>query len=157
MRATSGRETASSYETIVLAIDPAVSQKSDADQAALVTLARTESNELHCLEAIARRVSTPELVNLIDDADLRWQPDVILFESNAAFAGIKDLLLRHARFGPKIKPVVQTRDKMSRVHAFSVSVENGSFRLRGVDPSHVHPSQAGALRRDDFVPVRRAR
>ena len=140
-QACSGRETASSYETIVLAIDPAVSQKSDADQTALVTLARTESNEIHCLEAIARRVSTPELVNLIDDADRRWQPDVILSESNAAFAGIKDLLLRHARFGPKIKPVVQTRDKMSRVHAFSVSVENGSFRLRGADPTHVHPSQ----------------
>ena len=80
------------YETIILSIDPAVSQKSDADRTALVTLGRTENNEIHCLEAIARRISAPELVNLIDDADRRWQPGVILFESNAAFAGIKDLL-----------------------------------------------------------------
>ena len=68
---------------------------------------------------------------MIDDADQRQQPDVILFESNAAFAGIRDLLVRHARFGPKIKSVVQRKDKMSRVHAFSVPVENGTFRLRG--------------------------
>ncbi len=132
------------YETTILSIDPAVSSKNTADQTALVTLGRTENNEIHCLEAIARRVSAPELINLIDDADRRWQPDLILFESNAAFAGIKDLLMRHARFGPKIKPVVQTKDKISRVHAFSVPVENGSFRLRGQTRRHalhVHPSQ----------------
>ena len=27
------------------------------------------------------------------------------------------------------------------VLTFTVPVENGSFRLRGVDPTHVHPSQ----------------
>src|SRR5437667_1244690 len=138
---TVGQADSLSHETVILSIDPAVSQKSTADQTALVTLGRTPNNEIHCLEAIARRVSAPEMINLIDDADRRWQPSVILFESNAAFAGIKDLLMRHARFGPKIKPVVQTRDKMSRVHAFSVPVENGSFRLRGADASHVPPSQ----------------
>src|SRR5207247_1209708 len=106
------------YETIILSIDPAVSSKSDADQTALVTLGRTQNNEIHCLEAIARRVSAPELIYPINDADRRWQPLVILFESNAAFAGIKDLMMRQASFGPKIKPVVQTRDKVSRVHAF---------------------------------------
>src|SRR5262249_49812595 len=89
------------YEQVILSIDPAVSQKSDADQTALVTLGKTKNNEIHCLEAMARRVSTPELVNLIDDADGRWQPDVILFETNAAFAGIKDLLMRHGSFGGK--------------------------------------------------------
>jgi len=126
---------------VILSIDPAVSTKSTADQTALVTLGKTSTNEIHCLEAIARRVTAPEMMNLIDDADRRWYPDVILFESNAAFAGIKDLLMRQSTFGAKIKPVVQTRDKMSRVHAFSVPVENGSFRLRGIDPTHVHPSQ----------------
>jgi len=90
-------------------------------------------------------VSTPELIGLIDDADRRWQPEVILFEANAAFAGIKDLLARNAGFGWKIRPVVQTKDKMSRVHAFSVPVENGSFRLRGAAPTHVHPGQQALL------------
>jgi predicted phage terminase large subunit-like protein len=129
------------YETIVLSVDPAVSAASNADFSALVTLGRTTTQQIHCLEALARQVTAPQLVGLIDDADRRHRPEVILFESNAAFAGIRDLLVRHARFGPKIKGVTQTRDKASRVHALSVPVENRAFRLRGADPLHVHPSQ----------------
>ena len=44
--------------------------------------------------------------------------------STTAFAGIRDLLVKQARFGAKIKSVVQTKDKMSRMHALSVPVEN---------------------------------
>src|SRR5262245_10418209 len=64
-------------------------------------------------------------------ADRCWRPDVILFESSAAFAGVRDLLVRHAGFGPKVKSITQTREKYSRVVAFSVPVENGAFRLKG--------------------------
>ena len=56
---------------------------------------------------------------------------MILFESNAAFLGIKDLLVRHARYGPRIKGVTQSTDKAARVAAFSVSVENSSVLLKG--------------------------
>jgi predicted phage terminase large subunit-like protein len=128
-------------EFTVLSVDPALSAKQSADASALVVLARTGQNEVHCLEATGRRVATPELVELIDDADRRWQPDVILFESNAAFSGVRDLLVRHARFGPRVKGLTQTRDKASRVAAFSVSVENGSFRLKGLCPTQVDPGQ----------------
>jgi len=131
------------YERVILSVDPAVSCKSDADYSAIVALGKTATNEVHCLEALARRVYAPELVNLIDDADRRWRPDVILFESNAAFAGIRDLFVKHTRFGPRVKAVVQTKDKASRVHAFSVPVENGCFRLKGESPHHVEPSQQG--------------
>jgi predicted phage terminase large subunit-like protein len=119
------------HERVVLAVDPALSAKRSADASALVTLARTAGNEIRCLEAVGRRVPTPELVALIDDADRRWQPDAILFESNAAFAGVRDLMVRHARFGPRVRGVTQVRDKASRVQAFSVLVENGTFRLKG--------------------------
>ena len=47
------------------------------------------------------------LVELIDSADARWRPDAILFETNAAFLGIKDLLVRHARFGPRVHGVAE--------------------------------------------------
>jgi predicted phage terminase large subunit-like protein len=90
------------------------------------------------LACTARRVSAPDLVQLIDAFDREWNPAVILFESNAAFLGIKDLLARHARFGPKLKSVTQSADKGARAAAFSVAVENGAFRLKGevgaVDP-----------------------
>ena len=128
-------------EAVVLAVDPAVSVNARADASALVTLARTAENEIRCLEASARRVSAPDLVQLIDDADRRWRPEAILFEANAAFAGVRDLLMRHARFGPKIKSVVQTKDKAARVSAFSVPVENGCFRLKGDARGGVDPGQ----------------
>jgi phage terminase large subunit-like protein len=138
----------SPYELTILAVDPAVSAKETADRSALVTLSRTLDNQIHVREALARRVAAPELVQLLDDADRRWQPDVILFESNAAFAGLRDLLIRHARFGPKIKSVVQTKDKLSRIHAFSVPVENGTFRLQGAagsgDPRRTMQGAAGS-------------
>jgi phage terminase large subunit-like protein len=87
--------------------------------------------EVRCLEATARRLTAPDLVEAIADCDARWAPDVILFETNAAFLGIKDLLVRHARFGPKVLGVSQSREKAARVAGFSVPVRNGSFRLKG--------------------------
>jgi predicted phage terminase large subunit-like protein len=129
----------------VLAVDPAVSESARADASALVTLMRTESNEIRCLEAIARRVAAPELVHLIDDADRRWNPDAILFESNAGFAAMKDLLIRHARFGPKVHGITQSRDKMARMIAFGVNVQNGSFRLQGAKAGGVVPGQQALL------------
>jgi predicted phage terminase large subunit-like protein len=123
---------------VVLAVDPAVSANPTSDASALVVLARAATGPIRCLEATARRVTTPDLVRLIDDFDRRWNPEVILFESNAAFLGVKDLLVRHAGFGPKLRGLAQTRSKPARVNAFSVSVENGTFRLKGragaVDP-----------------------
>ena len=82
----------------------------------------------------------PQLVDLIADADRRWRPEAILFEANAAFAGIGDLLIRHASFGPKIVKVTQSKDKPSRVHALSIPVQNGSFLLKG-QKSEVAPEQ----------------
>jgi phage terminase large subunit-like protein len=128
-------------ESTVLAVDPAVSTSAKSDASALVTLVRTKSNEVRCLEATARRVNAPDLVHLIDAADRRWMPDAILFESNAAFGAVRDLLIRHARFGPKIHGITQSRDKSARIHAFSVSVQNGSFRLKGDGEGGVDPGQ----------------
>ncbi|MFL5339014.1 MAG: hypothetical protein ACJ8F7_02510 [Gemmataceae bacterium] len=119
------------YEMTVLAVDPAISTKQSADRSALVTLGRTAAHEVHCLKALARRVAAPELVQLIADADRRWRPDVIVFESQAAFAGLRDLMVRHTSFGGKLAGLTQVRDKMTRVQTFAVPVQNGKFRLRG--------------------------
>lgn len=114
----------------VLAVDPAVSSATSADASALVLLERC-GNEVRCREATARHVSAPDLVRLIDDADRRWNPDAIVFESNGGFAAMKDLLVRHARFGPRVHGITQSRDKLARMIAFGVSVQNGTFRLQG--------------------------
>jgi predicted phage terminase large subunit-like protein len=115
-------------ERVVLAVDPAVSAKRTADASALVVVGKVAA-EVRVLEAVARRVRTPELVELIDAMDRRWQPDVILFESNAAFAGVRDLLVQRTRFGPKVLGEPATRGKDARIAALSVAVQNGSVRL----------------------------
>ena len=118
------------YDRIVLSIDPAVTAKATADASAFAVLGQC-GTRIDCLAASARRVAAPELVMMIAEFDRQWQPDVILFESNAAFAALKDLHVRHASFGAKVKGVVQTREKAARVNVFAVAVENGNFRLNG--------------------------
>jgi predicted phage terminase large subunit-like protein len=118
-------------EFVVLAVDPAVSTKTSADRSALVTMARDEEGKLRCLEANACRAPMPALIELIDDADRRLTPHVILLESNAAFQGLFDLLVSQTRFGGKVVPVKQSKDKATRVQIFSHPVQNGKFLLRG--------------------------
>lgn len=121
-------------ETVILSVDPAVSTRSGSDASALVVLGKCdEQGEIRVLASTARRVAAPELVGLIEAFNRQWRPAVILFESNASFLGIKDLLARHTAFGGKLKSVTQTANKAARVAAFSVAVENGVFRLKGDD------------------------
>jgi phage terminase large subunit-like protein len=136
-------------EPVVLSVDPAVSTAARADRSALVVLGRLPapagSPEIRVLAATARRVPAPELVTLIDAFDRQWNPAVILFESNAAFLGLKDLLARHARFGPRVKGVAQAADKGSRAAALGVVIENGAFRLKGDGAGGVDPGQRELL------------
>src|SRR5262245_5999444 len=127
-------------DRVILSVDPALSTHARADRSALVVLAQC-GTEIRCLAAVARRVLTPDLIALIGAVDARWNPHVIVFESNSAFKGIADLMKRHASFGPKVMDVKQSADKGSRVGTFSVSVQNESFRLRGDGAGGVDPSQ----------------
>ena len=128
------------FESVVLSVDPAVSAKRSADASALVVLGKRE-NVAYCLEATARRLTAPALVEAMADCDARWTPDSILFESNAAFAAVRDLLVRHAGFGPRVQGVVQSREKAARVATFGLNVQNGSFRLKGDGRGNVDPGQ----------------
>jgi phage terminase large subunit-like protein len=132
-------ETKVAADQTILAIDPAVSTNDKADRSALVVLAKC-GNQIRCLDAKAYRVTTLQLISQIQAMDSLWNPSVILFESNGAFQGIADIMIRQESFGPRVKPIKQTSDKGSRVAAFSVPVENGRFLLKGNDKG-VDPSQ----------------
>ena len=119
------------YDAVLLSVDPAVSEKATADASALVVLGKRASGEIDCLFAAGKRLSTPALVDWIRAVDERYAPDAILFESNAAFAGIRDLFMHRTNFGPRIVSIVQSRSKASRIAAYSVTVETKRFRLRG--------------------------
>ncbi len=117
-------------DAVVLSVDPAVSSKAHADASALVVLGKL-GNTIYCLAAVARRVTAPGLIELIEQFDALWQPQTIVFESNGAFGAVRDLFVRHAAFGPKVQGVKQSKAKASRFAAFAVSVENGSFVVSG--------------------------
>jgi len=138
-------------ELVVLSVDPAVSTAARADRSALVVLGRLAASpgpgpgEIRVLACTARRVPAPELVGLIDAFDRQWNPAVILFESNAAFRGLTDLLARQARFGPRLKGVSQASEKTARAAALAVAVENGTLRLKGDGAGDVDPGQRELL------------
>jgi predicted phage terminase large subunit-like protein len=138
-------------EMVILSVDPALSTHARADRSALVVLAKCGTG-VRCLDAIARRVATPDLVSLIAAVDQTWGPAVILFESNGAFKGIMDLMTRQMAFGPKVREVKQSKDKGSRVAAFSVPVANGGFRLKG-SAAGVDPGQQELLDEMTTFPV----
>src|SRR5262249_21558177 len=123
-----------------------------ADCSALVVLGQC-GNEIRCLQAIARRIAVPDLVNLIGTVDQIWRPEVIVFEGNAGFRGVTDLMTRHASYGPKVKMVVQSANKAWRVSAFSVAVQNGSFRLMGDGRGGVDSSQQALFEEMTTFPV----
>ena len=139
------------YDRFVLAVDPAVSASASADASALIVAGRVGA-VVHCLAALARRVTAPDLVALIDQLDRTWKPDVILFESNAAFAGIRDLLRRQTRFGSRIQGVTQSRSKAARLAAFAVAVQAGSFLLEGIPGGGPVPGQRELFEEMSTIP-----
>lgn len=116
------------FDRVILSVDPAISGKATADASALVVLGHYERT-VYCLAAVSRRVPAPVLLEWIDHLDEQWQPEAIVFESNGAFEAVKDLLVRHARYGGKVLGVKQTKSKASRFAAFAVPVQTGAFRV----------------------------
>jgi predicted phage terminase large subunit-like protein len=128
-------------ERTILAVDPAASTALRADRTAIVVLSQTADGVVRCLESTARRVSGPEMMRWLSDADSFWRPEAILFESQGPFLALKDVLVAHCAFGAKVHAVKQSRDKAERIRAFGVHVENGRFLLKGDAAGHIDPAQ----------------
>ncbi|CAN5511769.1 hypothetical protein BH11PLA2_BH11PLA2_08990 [soil metagenome] len=120
------------FEQIILSVDPAVSAKATADASALVVLGKSDST-VYCLAAMAKRVSMSGLIELIAIMNDAWHPNTIVFESNGAFDAVRELLVRHASFGSKVIGVKQSKSKLMRATALSVSVQAGTFLLKNDD------------------------
>jgi hypothetical protein len=128
-------------ERTILAVDPAASTSVRADRTAIVALGQTADGVVRCLEATARRVTGPEMVHWLTEADRFWRPDAIVFESQGPFAALKDLLVAHCPFGGKVHAVTHVRCKAERIRAFGVHAENGRFLLKGDAAGQIDPAQ----------------
>jgi predicted phage terminase large subunit-like protein len=119
------------WNRVILSVDPAATAHTKSDASALVVLGMDDRRIVHCLEALAVRQTMPELARTISQVDQIWQPEVILFESNGPFQAIKDVFIAQTSFGHKLVGVSQSKDKASRVRAFSIILEHGKFLLQG--------------------------
>ena len=117
------------FETKVIAVDPAVSTSIHRDATGIVVLGKS-NGVVYCLDAKAYRVKWPELLPIIDQLDVLWQPDAICFEANAAFKGLSDLLEQDKQFGYKIRALAAKASKVYRIDALSVRVKRGEFLLK---------------------------
>ncbi len=117
-------ETTPTFERTVLAIDPAVSVSAKADASALVFAGR-RGNTVFVMQAVGKRVSAPQLIDWIDEWNKLHEPDVILMESNAAFAGLRDVMQKHTAFGHKLIGRPATKHKADRISALGIAVQAG--------------------------------
>jgi predicted phage terminase large subunit-like protein len=130
-------------ERVVIAVDPAVSAHAKADATAFVAavLLTLDCQRLVVIvQTVAQRWRTPAMIEALAAWDRHWQPEAILFESNAAFAGIRDVMVQRTTFGSRVQGITHSRSKSARIAALSVAVQNGSVRLLGTT-GQCHPSQ----------------
>lgn len=138
-------------DRLIIAIDPAVATHAQADATGIVILAQVK-HEVHCRHATRQRINVPTLMEQLAQMTHDWQPDAIIFEANAAFRGIADVMVRHTSFGNRLQTVTHHRDKASRIAAFSVPVQNGLFKLHG-ESGQVPPSQQALFDEMTTFPV----
>ena len=120
------------FETVLLAIDPAVSATASADATGLVVAGRlVGSNEVHVLEAMAVRATATDLTAHIAALDTRWRPDRILYEANGAFEAVRQVYVHTTSFGPKLEGVTVSKHKAARVQGLAIRVRNATVKLRG--------------------------
>jgi phage terminase large subunit-like protein len=116
-------------DQIVLAIDPALTTHARADRSAFVVLGKTD-HTIRCLDAVACRVNTPDMIDMIGALDAHWNPTTIVFESNGAFQGIFEMMVRQSPFGAKLRAMTAHQSKQSRVQVLGCAVRNGLFLLK---------------------------
>ena len=125
-------------DEVVVAVDPAVGASSRSDASGVV-VAGLKYGIAFVLSAQAWRLRVPDFFDQLGELDRLVAPDRILFESNAAFAGLRDLLQRRASFGAKVLGRPAAKSKDARIAALGVALQSGRAKLLGrggtVDPS----------------------
>lgn len=113
----------------VMAVDLAISEKSSADETAIVTLGvEYETNKIYELETVHGRWSFDAIINAIEDAYKRNKPDLLGVEYVAFQKSVGDVLTR------KGLPVIALRadtDKVRRAMSVSHIVEQGRVYING--------------------------
>lgn len=84
-------------------IDPAISDKQEADYTAIVTIWIDQRNRIYVLDIVHDRMNPTDIINAVFEANMRWQPnsigiEVVAYQKMLAFEIRKQMNLRNTFF-----------------------------------------------------------
>lgn len=116
------------FDTIVTAVDPAISEKETADYSAITTWGRITRNGLskyYCLNTVNKRLNFPNLKREVTMVDARFKPQAVLIESV-----MYQKALRQSLDGVPAKEVFPDKDKVRRALTVQPLFEGGQVFLK---------------------------
>jgi predicted phage terminase large subunit-like protein len=113
---------------IILGNDPAISEKSAADDSAFIVAGMGTDNNIYILESINKKLSFDKQINMIEHLVERWQPNAVNIEQVAYQAALITELKR--RGGLKIHDITPGRDKTSRTMGVTGFFEDHRVHLK---------------------------
>lgn len=123
---------------IVMAIDPAISEKTTADYFALVVLGIAKSGDIYVLDIVQERLGEIDAqVRIVIEKAKYWKPDRIKVESVAYQAGLARAIRRAAAEEHQHLPVFEVKpdkDKFRRAVIHSANFAGGLVHLRTDHP-----------------------
>ena len=107
---------------VVVAIDPATSNKENSDETGIIVAGRAEDKSLYVLEDISGRYSPTQWATKAIEAYRKWQADRIIAEVNQGGQMVEEVL-RHVDPSVSYKSVHASRGKVTRAEPISAMYE----------------------------------
>lgn len=114
--------------TLYQGVDPAISEKTEADDFVIFTLGITETFKIIVFEAYDAHLDFPEQVKQIIKKYQEWLPERVGIETNAYQRALKQQVVRDALI--PVKQLDHRGDKYTRIMSMSPFFENGQVYLR---------------------------
>ena len=138
---------------ITIGNDPAISEKSTADDSAYVVCGMGFDNNIYILESINKKLSFDKQINMVEHLVERWNPNEVTIEKVGYQAALIDELKR--RGGLKIRDIQPGRDKIARTMSVTGFFEDHRVYLQKsmqdlidqliIFPDHIHDDLVDAV------------
>lgn len=109
---------------VVVAIDPAVSNKEGSDETGIIVAGRAEDKQVYVLEDLSGRYSPSQWAGKAIEAYRRWQADRVIAEVNNGGQMVEEVL-RNVDPGVSFKAVHASRGKVIRAEPVAALYEQG--------------------------------
>lgn len=133
--------------TLYQGVDPAISEKTEADDFVISTFGITETNKIICFELFDAHLDFPEQVKTVIRKYQEWLPERVGLEVNAYQKALKQQVVKDALI--PIKQLDHRGDKYTRIMSMSPFFENGQVYLRMAlddEPAYIDQTRLPQIR-----------